>query len=186
MQEVRAKERSHDLQDLMYISVLEKFLVIGVDMLPRMDGRLCDVLKYCEDVTCETDETADGDSTLEALTRGVHSVEALDLVREHVLAVMGQTAMAVASAKLKLSKLQMAQVRFAYGISHLSTHVSQIYAASIMFGYFLRGVDKRFQLERSLGLISDADLTDATSRLEKLFHEVRPFRIARVCRTPFI
>ena len=42
-----------------------------------------------------------------------------------------------------------------------------------MFGYFLRGVDKRFQLERSLGLISDADLTDAASRLEKLFHEVR-------------
>ena len=42
MQEVREKERSHALQDLMYISVLEKFLLIGVDMLPRMDGRICD------------------------------------------------------------------------------------------------------------------------------------------------
>lgn len=42
-----------------------------------------------------------------------------------------------------------------------------------MFGYFLRGVDKRFQLERSIGLISDTDLTDAASRLEKLFQEVQ-------------
>lgn len=50
------------------------------------------------------------DASLEALTQGVHSSEALELVREHVLAVMGQTAMAFASAKLKLSKLQMAQV----------------------------------------------------------------------------
>ena len=48
----------------------------------------------------------------------------------------------------------------------------QIYAASVMFGYFLRGVDKRFQLERAMGLISDVDMTDAASRLEKLFQEV--------------
>lgn len=26
------------LEDLMYVSILEKFLVLGVDMLPRLDG----------------------------------------------------------------------------------------------------------------------------------------------------
>jgi len=138
MEEVRANERRFALQDLMYISVLEKFVLLGVDMLPRMDEQVMET-----------------ETSLEALTQGVHSTEALELVREHVLAVMGQTALAFASAKLKLSKLQMAQ----------------IYAASVMFGYFLRGVDKRFQLERALGLISEVDLTDAASRLEKLFHE---------------
>jgi len=40
MKEVRAKERRITLQDLMYIAVLEKFVLVGVDMLPRMDGIL--------------------------------------------------------------------------------------------------------------------------------------------------
>mmetsp|Transcript_20304 Transcript_20304/g.60310 ORF Transcript_20304/g.60310 Transcript_20304/m.60310 type:complete len:216 (-) Transcript_20304:1186-1833(-) len=37
-----------------------------------------------------------------------------------------------------------------------------------MFGYFLRRVDKLFQLERTLGTI-EADPADAVKRLEKLF-----------------
>lgn len=39
MKEVRLSERRVALQDLMYISILEKFFIIGVDMLPRMDGK---------------------------------------------------------------------------------------------------------------------------------------------------
>ena len=49
--------------------------------------------------------------------------------------------------------------------------LAQVYAASIMFGYFVRRVDKRFQLERSLGLLAGPD--DAVSRLERLFSQVR-------------
>ena len=37
-----------------------------------------------------------------------------------------------------------------------------------MFGYFLRRVDKRFQLERSLGTLP-LSRDDAVARLEKLF-----------------
>ena len=44
----------------------------------------------------------------------------------------------------------------------------QVYAASIMFGYFLRQIDKRFQLERSLGTLP-LSRDDAVARLEKLF-----------------
>jgi hypothetical protein len=33
-------------------------------------------------------------------------------------------------------------------------HLPQVYAASIMFGYFLRRVDQRFQLEKSIGTLS--------------------------------
>ena len=46
---------------------------------------------------------------------------------------------------------------------------AQVYAASIMFGYFVRRVDKRFQLERQLGLLQDQQ-ADAVARLERLFN----------------
>ena len=46
---------------------------------------------------------------------------------------------------------------------------AQVYAASIMFGYFIRRVDKRFQLERQLGLPDDQQ-ADAVARLERMFN----------------
>jgi hypothetical protein len=42
-----------------------------------------------------------------------------------------------------------------------------------MFGYFLRRVDKRFQLESALGMIdTPADTEEAVARLERLFAQV--------------
>lgn len=38
-----------------------------------------------------------------------------------------------------------------------------------MFGYFIRRVDKRFQLERQLGLLDDQQ-ADAVARLERMFN----------------
>lgn len=87
------------------------------------------------------------------LTEGVHSKEALDLVKEHLMAVMGPASNAFGSTKIKAGKLQAAQ----------------IYAASVMFGYFIRRVDKRFQLDKALGTLGDAGLEDAAKRLERLF-----------------
>ncbi|KAJ9518669.1 hypothetical protein QJQ45_018750 [Haematococcus lacustris] len=136
MEEVRAREVRATLEDLMYVSILEKFMGLGVNMLPRMDGHV--------DVPA---------TNLLALTEGLHSREALELVREHMLGVMGAAATATFSnATLKMSKFQMAQV----------------YAASIMFGYFLRRVDKRFQLEKALGSLR-VSKEDAVARLEQLF-----------------
>ena len=41
-----------------------------------------------------------------------------------------------------------------------------------MFGYFLRRLDNRFQLERSAGLIGEPDSKEeAISRLERLFNQ---------------
>lgn len=44
----------------------------------------------------------------------------------------------------------------------------QIYATSCLFGYFLRRVDKRFQLERTLGTLPETR-QDTVARLERLF-----------------
>lgn len=136
MEEVRANEFRATVEDLMYVSILEKFILLGVEMLPRMDGYV-DVAP----------------TNLKALTEGIHSKEALELVREHLLSVMGATAMAqFSNTVIKMSKFQMAQV----------------YAASIMFGYFLRRVDKRFELEKQIGSLG-VSREDAVARLEKLF-----------------
>lgn len=56
MEELRASEVSATLEDLMYVSILEKFLLLRVEMLPRMDG-FVDV----------------GPASLTALTEGIHS-----------------------------------------------------------------------------------------------------------------
>jgi hypothetical protein len=41
MEEVRAMEVRATLEDLMYVSILEKFLLLRVEMLPRLDGECC-------------------------------------------------------------------------------------------------------------------------------------------------
>jgi hypothetical protein len=49
-----------------------------------------------------------------------------------------------------------------------------------MFGYFVRRVDKRFQLERSLGVLPQ-NKEEAVARLERLFAQARPFCILIFC-----
>lgn len=134
MAEVKRMEETLAIEDLMYVCILEKFQVLGVDLLPN-------VAPISESL-----------AALKALTEGVHTKEALDMVKEHVLSVLGPASMAFADTRIKMSKLQSAQV----------------YAASIMFGYFLRRVDSRFQLARQVGMVPDSP-EDAVARLERLF-----------------
>ncbi len=119
IEDVKKRARSQAVQDLMYFSVLRKFIGLGVDLLPPLDGKM-----------------QVGSADLVALTKGVHSLEALELVREHLEGVLGGGGGATpfSNTLVRMSKLQAAQV----------------YAASLMFGYFLRRVDARFQLERQL------------------------------------
>ena len=93
------------MQDVMYANILQKFRNIGVDMLPPMDEESV----YLKGVD------------LNQLTNGVHSVEALEMVKEHLMGMLGpQASNAYSNSLVRMSKLQAAQM----------------YAASIMFGYF--------------------------------------------------
>mmetsp|Transcript_7986 Transcript_7986/g.26414 ORF Transcript_7986/g.26414 Transcript_7986/m.26414 type:complete len:452 (+) Transcript_7986:83-1438(+) len=135
--DVRALERRHGLEDIIYTSIIQKFLNVGVDMLPPLNESA--MLKGID---------------LNKLTDGVHSKEALEMVREHLLAVLGQgSENAYSSQLVRMSKLQAAQV----------------YAASIMFGYFVTRADKRFQLDRALGTLP-LDPMESAMALEKLFN----------------
>eukprot|EP00798_Chlamydomonas_sp_ICE-L_P020195 gene20195-26938_t len=102
MEEVQANEDKAKLEDLMYLCIIEKFICQDVEMLAPMSGLVDAPAK-----------------NLPALTQGIHSKEAIELVREHLVAIMGPDGQTTFSnAVMKMSKLRMAQV----------------YAASIMFG----------------------------------------------------
>lgn len=137
MEEVRRAEEALAIEELMYICILERFQTLGVELLPQ-------VAPIQESV-----------AALKALTEGVHTKEALEMVKEHVLSILGPASMTFADTMIKMSKLQAAQV----------------YAASIMFGYFLRRVDARFQLAKQLGVLPETQ-EDAVARLERLFSMV--------------
>lgn len=135
--DVRALERRNGLEDIMYTSIIQKFLAVGVDMLPPLDETT--MLKGID---------------LNRLTDGVHSKEALEMVREHLMAVLGGAGENAYSSQLvRMSKLQAAQV----------------YAASIMFGYFVTRADKRFQLDRAMGTLP-LDPMESAKALERLFN----------------
>ena len=132
MDDLRRGEQALSVRDLMYACVLERFHELRVPMLPTL-----------------SDAPPEAPADLTALTEGVHSAEALDLVKDHVRGALGPASTAFSNAVLRMSRLQAAQV----------------YAASVLFGYFLRRVDSRFQLERAAGLLPG----DAVARLEALF-----------------
>lgn len=85
-------------------------------------------------VTGRVDSVAGEDDKLERL----HSPEAYEMIRNHLTLVLGNRTVDP-NTIAEISKLR----------------VTQVYAASIMFGYFLKRVDQRFQLEKSMKVISD-------------------------------
>uniref|UniRef100_A0A7S3UHH8 DUF760 domain-containing protein n=1 Tax=Picocystis salinarum TaxID=88271 RepID=A0A7S3UHH8_9CHLO len=136
MGEVKAAERKAAVLDIMYACIVQNFVRIGVTLLPKLDGLV---------------DAAPVD--LNALTQGVHTPEALEMVKDHLRSVLGGQ-QAFSNVMVKMSKLQAAQV----------------YIASTMFGYFLRRVDKRFQLEKAMGTLPESR-EEAVARLERLFNQ---------------
>jgi len=134
--EVKRMQRRRALEDLMYASILHKFVTLGVDLLPQLDGL-----------------TEVGGANYKALTEGVHSVEALELVKQHLNTILGAAPASYSNVMIKISKLQAAQV----------------YAASVMFGYFLRRVDRRFSLEKAVGTLPKSQ-EETLKTLEAMFN----------------
>ncbi|XP_038893985.1 UV-B-induced protein At3g17800, chloroplastic-like isoform X2 [Benincasa hispida] len=72
----------------------------------------------------------------------LHSSEAREMIQNHLALVLGNRIGDFASV-VQISKLR----------------VGQVYAASVMYGYFLKRVDERFQLEKTVKMLP-ADATD--------------------------
>ena len=106
MEEVRDLEMTRNLEDLMYFAVVERFTSLGVSMLSPLND-IVDI---------------DGNSDLENLTKGVHSVESLEMVRSHLMQVLSGPAGSPPpnlNSVLKISKLQAAQVSSRHALPSL-------------------------------------------------------------------
>jgi len=128
--------------DLMYNMILFKFKELGVEPIGagELDGPFADL----------------GPVDLIQLTSGIHTVEALEMVRSHLLSAMGpmlpKSNEGLYTSAAKLPKLQL----------------SQVYMTSVMFGYFLRRVDKSYQVAKSMKILDEPEFDEksAVTRLE--------------------
>lgn len=68
----------------------------------------------------------------------LHSPEALEMIQNHLALILGNRVGDSASVA-QISKLR----------------VGQVYAASVMYGYFLKRVDQRFQLEKTTRILPE-------------------------------
>lgn len=64
----------------------------------------------------------------------VHSPEAFEMIQSHLSLVLGERVVGPLDTIVQISKIKL----------------GKLYAASIMYGYFLKRVDQRFQLERTM------------------------------------
>ncbi|AQK63405.1 UV-B-induced protein chloroplastic [Zea mays] len=119
--QVKEKERRRTLEEILYALVVEKFVEAGVSLVPALSRSI--------DSSGRVDQWAE---TVEGRLQRLHSPEAYEMIENHLALILGQRQSDATIAAI--SKLR----------------VGQVYAASVMYGYFLKRVDQRFQLEKTM------------------------------------
>lgn len=125
--EVKEKERQKILEEIMYCLIVEKFVDKEISMIPKLSAT--------SDPTSRVDFWPNQELKLES----VHSPEAFEMIQGHLSIVLGERFVGVGplDSIVQISKIKL----------------GKLYAASIMYGYFLKRVDQRFQLERSMNTL---------------------------------
>ncbi|KAK6123785.1 hypothetical protein DH2020_042472 [Rehmannia glutinosa] len=120
--EVKANERKKALEEILYALVVQKFMDANVSLVPTISPSAPDNSGRVDTWPAQEDK-------LERL----HSPEAYEMIQNH-LALILENRLGDSNSVAQISKLR----------------VGQVYAASVMYGYFLRRVDQRFQLEKTM------------------------------------
>ncbi|KAA8525833.1 hypothetical protein F0562_007688 [Nyssa sinensis] len=123
--EVKEKERQKTLEEIIYCLVVQKFVDNDISMIPKVSAT--------SDLTGRVDFWPNQEQKLES----VHSPEAFEMIQSHLSLVLGERVVGPLDTIVQISKIK----------------IGKLYAASIMYGYFLRRVDQRFQLERSMNTL---------------------------------
>lgn len=105
------------------------------------------------DVSGRVDTWAAHDESLEHL----HSPEAYEMIQNHLSLILGNR-VGDSTSVAQISKLR----------------VGQVYAASVMYGYFLKRVDQRFQLEKTMKVLPKALNTEEGIIHQAVGEDVRP------------
>ncbi|KAL3512487.1 hypothetical protein ACH5RR_025204 [Cinchona calisaya] len=136
--EVKANERRKALEEILYALIVQKFMDATVSLIPS--------IAPSSDASGQVDKWPNHDEKLERL----HSPEAYEMIQNHLALILGNR-MTDSSSVAQISKLR----------------VGQVYAASVMYGYFLKRVDQRFQLEKSMRILpqgSDDEVLNNTQQ----------------------
>ncbi|KAE8705346.1 hypothetical protein F3Y22_tig00110429pilonHSYRG00785 [Hibiscus syriacus] len=144
--EVKANERKRALEEILYALVVQKFMDANISLVPA-------ITSSSADPSGRVDTWPSQEDKLEQL----HSDEAYEMIQNHLALILGN--------RLGDSK-SVAQ------ISKLS--VGQVYAASVMYGYFLRRVDQRFQLEKSMKILRNASDGEESSIEQTVGDDTKP------------
>ncbi|XP_028087809.1 UV-B-induced protein At3g17800, chloroplastic-like [Camellia sinensis] len=144
--EVKANERRKALEEILYALVVQKFMDANVSLIPTIGPS-------SSDPSSRIDTWPGQDEKLEQL----HSAEAYEMIQNHLALILGNR-LGDSASVAQISKLR----------------VGQVYAASVMYGYFLKRVDQRFQLEKTMKILPQG-LDDEEINVQKtLGEEVRP------------
>ncbi|KAL8170170.1 hypothetical protein V2J09_021974 [Rumex salicifolius] len=122
--ELKEEEYQPVVEDIMYMLLNKKFLEVGVPLVPNLDK--CLYNGRLEILPSNVREL-----------ESIHSLDVLEMVREYLTSVIGPKAgssVMVSRATAKVERL----------------HLSQVYAASVFYGYFLKSASLRHSLERNL------------------------------------
>lgn len=123
--EVKANERKKALEEILYALVVQKFMDANVSLVSS-------VAPAASDPSGRVDAWPSQDDKLERL----HSPEAYEMIQNHLSLILGNR-LDDSTSLAQISKLR----------------VGQVYAASVMYGYFLKRVDQRFQLEKTMKIL---------------------------------
>jgi hypothetical protein len=123
--EVKAGEREKGLEEILYALAVQKFMDADVSLSPVLSPNSADKSGRVDTWPCK-------DGELEQL----HTPEAYEMIQNHLALIMGNR-LGDATSVAQISK----------------SKVGEVYAASVMYGYFLKRVDQRFQLEKTMKLL---------------------------------
>lgn len=105
--------------------IIQKFMENKIHMIPTIVTSL--------DPTYVVDSWPNQEHKLEK----IHSPDALEMIQNHLSLILGEGVVGPLTTVAQISKLKL----------------GKLYAASIMYGYFLKRVDERYQLERSMNTL---------------------------------
>ncbi|XP_020575703.1 UV-B-induced protein At3g17800, chloroplastic-like [Phalaenopsis equestris] len=143
--EVRANERRRALEEILYALVVQKFVEANVPLtLPISQS-------------ADHSNSVHRRSTEEEKLAQLHSPEAYEMIKNHLTLILGQRLEDLNSVA-PVSKLR----------------VGQVYAASVMYGYFLKRVDQHFQLEKSMKTLPWGSEEEENAIQKAISDESRP------------
>ncbi|XP_062073486.1 UV-B-induced protein At3g17800, chloroplastic [Humulus lupulus] len=133
--EVKDKERRNTLEEILYCLIACKFVENDITMIPK--------ISETSDPTGRVDFWPNQEQKLEC----IHSPEAFEMIQSHLSLVLGERVVGPLESIVQISKIKL----------------GKLYAASIMYGYFLKRVDERFQLERTMKTLPERFIKEQDS-----------------------